>query len=91
MPHIPRIVENGRRHFGAKAGCGAWEHPDITAQIDQLKVLYPNLLISVILPATGKAPARCEALASAGAEILHLNADNHAQDLMMSRKSISRI
>jgi len=56
-----------------------WDHPDITAQIDQLKVLFPNLLISVILPATGKAAARCEALASAGAEILHLNADNHAQ------------
>jgi len=56
-----------------------WDHPDITAEIDRLKVLYPSLLISVILPATGQAPERCEALAGAGAEIIHLNADNHAQ------------
>ena len=56
-----------------------WDHPDITTEIDQLKVLHPNLLVSVILPATGQAPARCEALAGAGAEIIHLNADNHAQ------------
>lgn len=56
-----------------------WDHPDITAEIDRLKVLYPKLLVSIIMPATGQAPARCEALAVAGAEILHLTADNHAQ------------
>jgi ferredoxin len=56
-----------------------WDHPEVTAEIDRLKVLHPNLLVSVILPATGQAPTRCEALAGAGVEILHLSADNHAQ------------
>jgi hypothetical protein len=56
-----------------------WDHPEVMAEIDRLKVLHPNLLVSVILPATGQAPARCEALTGAGVEILHLNADNHAQ------------
>lgn len=56
-----------------------WDYPDITSTIDRLKVLYPQLLVSIILPATGQAAGRCEALASAGAEILHLSADNHAQ------------
>jgi ferredoxin len=56
-----------------------WDHPDITAEIDRLKVLYPEVLVSVILAATGQAPTRCEALAGAGVEIIHLNADNHAQ------------
>jgi hypothetical protein len=65
--------------LGAVRAVELWDHPDITAEIDRLKVLYPTVLVSVILPATGQAPARCEALAGAGAEIIHLNADNHAQ------------
>jgi ferredoxin len=80
MPqYSPGTLKTDDAILGSVRAVELWDHPDITAQIDQLKVLYPNLLISVILPATGKAPARCEALASAGAEILHLNADNHAQ------------
>jgi ferredoxin len=65
--------------LGAVRALELWDHPDITAEIDHLKVLYPTVLVSVILPATGQAPDRCEALAGAGAEIIHLNADNHAQ------------
>ncbi|AEB08903.1 glutamate synthase-related protein [Desulfobacca acetoxidans] len=56
-----------------------WDHPNVTTEIDRLKSRYPELLISIILPATGQGADRCQALAGAGAEIIHLNADNHAQ------------
>jgi len=56
-----------------------WDHPNITEELDQVKARYPQLLVSIAIPATGQAVARCEALASSGAEILHLKADNHAQ------------
>lgn len=56
-----------------------WDHPNITAEIDLVKQRFPNLLISIALPATAQAVDRCEALAGAGAEIIHLKADNHAQ------------
>jgi ferredoxin len=80
MPqYSPGTLKYDDAVLGAVRALELWDHPNISTEIDQLKVLHPNLLVSIILPATGLAPARCEALAGAGAEIIHLNADNHAQ------------
>lgn len=56
-----------------------WDYPHITDDIERLKRRYPELLVAVKFPATGQAAGRAVALASAGVEILHLNADNHGQ------------
>lgn len=58
-----------------------WDYPDIAATLDLLKRHFPGLLVSIKLPATEQAASRGRALAAAGAEIIHLAADNHAQGL----------
>lgn len=58
-----------------------WDYPEVWNTLDSLKKRYPELLVSIKLPATEQAASRGRALAAAGAEILHLAADNYAQGL----------
>lgn len=55
------------------------DYPEVTTVIDRLQSRYPQLLVSIKLPATLEAAKRGRALAAAGAAILHLAADNRAQ------------
>jgi ferredoxin len=51
----------------------------VVAQVDALKRRYPRLVCAVKVPADGQAAARVGELAAAGAEILHLAANEQAR------------
>lgn len=62
-----------------------FDFPGVMAVKEQLRLRYPKLVVSIKIPADAKAAARCQALAEAGAEVLHIYADNHAQGLGEAR------
>jgi ferredoxin len=57
------------------------DHDTVLEKVENLKKRYPELITIIRTPADGAAEARVAELAGAGAEVIHLFADNHAQGL----------
>jgi hypothetical protein len=57
------------------------DHPGVIGELEVLKRRYPNLIVWIKVPADEQAPERVAALSAAGAEVLHLAADDHARGL----------
>ncbi|MDD3580481.1 MAG: glutamate synthase-related protein [Desulfobacca sp.] len=55
------------------------DYPEVTTAIERLKGRYPEVIVSIKLAADAGLASRCEVLAGAGAEVLHISADDHAQ------------
>lgn len=57
------------------------DHARVLEEIEALKKRYPELITMVRVPADGECETRVAELTRAGAEVLHLVADHHAQGL----------
>ncbi|MFP3867977.1 MAG: glutamate synthase-related protein [Desulfobacteraceae bacterium] len=55
------------------------DYPEVTMAVEQLKERFPKVVVMIQIPADDQVACRCETLASAGVEILHIYADDHAQ------------
>jgi len=57
------------------------DHPGVLKQMEAVKKRYPQLIISIKVPANGQVVARVAELAAAGAEIIHIYASERARGL----------
>lgn len=61
------------------------DHVGVLEQVEALKRRFPGLLVCIKVPGDGQAVARVAELTAAGAEVLHLYADDQAQGLGEAR------
>ncbi len=61
------------------------DHVGVLEQVEALKRRLPGLLVCIKVPGDGQAVARVAELTAAGAEVLHLYADDQAQGLGEAR------
>jgi ferredoxin len=57
------------------------DHPGVLEQVERVKKRYPELIISIKVPADGRVVARVAELTAAGAEVIHIFASEHARGL----------
>ena len=55
------------------------DHEGVLEKVEGLKKLYPELITMIKLPADARSETRVAELTGAGAEVIHLFADEHAQ------------
>lgn len=58
------------------------DHEGVLEKIEALKKRYPGLITMIKVPADSQAETRVAELTGAGAEVIHLAADNHAQGFL---------
>jgi ferredoxin len=57
------------------------DHPGVLEQVEGVKKRFPELIISIKVPADGRVVARVAELAAAGAEVIHIFASEQARGL----------
>jgi len=57
------------------------DHPQVLEQVEALKKRYPELIVSIKVPADGQVVCRVAELTAAGAEIIHIYASEQARGL----------
>jgi hypothetical protein len=57
------------------------DHPGVLEQVEEVKKRYPELIISIKVPADGRVVERVAELTAAGAEVIHIFASEQARGL----------